>query len=150
MNIVCHSSVIEIDSGDNRSIVFADSHSSETGTSISVTENPDECREMLKKVVPDCGADINKKPVTITVFRGTFSNDSYRHFRKPWIEKKAVAADSKLSLLVKMLLTRAVFQANFIQVGRVLRFYACRQGLKKISLLLFSLSVAVALLGGVL
>ena len=88
MNILCHSSVIEIDSDDNGSIVLADSHSSETGTSISVPENPDECREMLKKVVTDCGTDINKKPITITVFRGSCFNDFYRHFRKPWIEKK--------------------------------------------------------------
>ena len=40
-NILCHSSVIEIDSDDNGSIVLADSHSSETGTSISLPENPD-------------------------------------------------------------------------------------------------------------
>ena len=66
------------------------------------------------------------------------------------LKKKTVAADTKLSSLVKMLLMRAVFQGNFILVGRVLRFYAGRQGLKKISLLLFSLSAAVALLGGVL
>ena len=56
--------------------------------SISVSENPDECREMLKKVVTDCGTDINKKPITITVFRGSCFNDFYRHFRKPQIEKK--------------------------------------------------------------
>ena len=117
---------------------------------MEVPENPDECRELLKKVVTDCGTDINKKPITITVFRGSCFNDFYRHFRKPWIEKKGLAADTKLSSLVKMLLMRVVFQGNFIQVGRVLRFYAGRQGLKKISLLLFSLSVAVALLGGVL
>ena len=88
MNILCYSSVNEIGSDDNGSIVFADSHSSETGTSISVPENPDECREMLKKVVTDCGTDINKKPITITVFRGSCFNDFYRHFRKPLIEKK--------------------------------------------------------------
>ena len=72
MNILCHSSVIEIDSDDNGSIVFADSQSGEKGTSISVPENPDECRKMLKKVVADCGTDINKKPVKITVFRGSW------------------------------------------------------------------------------
>ena len=66
------------------------------------------------------------------------------------LKKKTVATDTKLSSLVKMLLMRVVFQGNFIQVGRALRFYAGGLGLKKISLLLFSLSVAVALLGGVL
>ena len=77
---------------------------------------------MLKNVVTDCGTDINKKPVSITVFRGSCFNDFYRHFRKLWIkEKKTVAVDTKLRLLVKILLTRVVFQGNFIQVGRVIR-----------------------------
>ena len=65
MNI-CHSSVIEIDSDDNGSIVFAGSRSGVKGTSISVPENPYECREMLKKVVTDCGTDINKKPISLS------------------------------------------------------------------------------------
>ena len=121
MNILCHSSVIEIESDDNGSIVFAGSWSSEKGTSIYVLENPYECREMLKKVVTDCGIDINKKPISITVFHGSYFNDFYSHFRKHWIKKKTVASDSKLSLLVKMLLMRVVFQWDFIQVGWVLR-----------------------------
>ena len=88
MNILCHSSVIEIDSDDNTSVVFGDSQLGETATSISVAENSDECREMLKKIETDCGTGINKKPISITVFLGSCFNDFYRHFRKPCIPKK--------------------------------------------------------------
>ena len=57
MNIFCHSSVIDIESDGNGSIVFADSESGEKGTSVSAPENPDECRKMLKKVVADWKKD---------------------------------------------------------------------------------------------
>ena len=50
MNIFCHSSVTDIESDDNGSLVFADSESGEKGTSVSASENPDECRKMLKTV----------------------------------------------------------------------------------------------------
>ena len=50
MNIFCHSSVIDIESDGNGSIVFADSESGEKGTSVSTPENSDECRKMLKTV----------------------------------------------------------------------------------------------------
>ena len=121
MNILCHSSVIEIHSDDNGSIVFADSKSGEKGTSISVPENPDKCGKILKKIVTDFGTDNNKKPISITPFCGSCSNGFYRHFRKPWIEKRTAFVDRKSSLLVKMLLMRVVFEGNFIQVGRVFR-----------------------------
>ena len=65
MNILCHSSVIEIDSDDNGSIVFGDSQSGEKDTSVSVPENSDECREILKKVVANCGPDINKNQLVL-------------------------------------------------------------------------------------
>ena len=99
MNILCHSSVIEIDSDDSGSIVFADSQSGEKGTSISVPENPDKCRKILKKVVTDFGTDNNKKTISITAFFGSCSNSFYRHFRKPWIEKRTAFVDTKSSFL---------------------------------------------------
>ena len=74
MNILCHSSVIEIDSDDNGSIVFGDSQSGEKDTSVSVPENSDECREILKKVVANCGPDINKRPISIIAFRESYVN----------------------------------------------------------------------------
>ena len=98
-------------------------------TSVSVSENPDECRKILKKAVTNCGADINKNPVSITVFRMSCFNDFYSFFCKPWIEKKkTVAVDTKLRLQLKMLLMRVTFQGNFTQVG---------QGLKKIFFKIF-------------
>ena len=80
-------------------MVFADSQSGEKGASASVIENQDECREILKKMVANCGAEINKKPISITVFGRSYFNHFYRHFRKFWIE--IVAVDTKLSYQVK-------------------------------------------------
>ena len=89
MNILCHSSVIEIDSdGQWENTVFANSQSGEKVTSVSVSENPDQCRKILKKAVTNCGADINKNLISITVFRMSCFNDFYSFFCKPWIEKK--------------------------------------------------------------
>ena len=88
MNVLCHSSVIEIDSDDNESIVFAASQSGEEGTSISERENLDECKEILKKVIADCGTVIKKKPITITVFHGSCFNDFHRHFVNPVFKKR--------------------------------------------------------------
>ena len=119
MNILCHSSVIEIDSDHSGSIVFADSQSGEKDTSISVPENPDKFRKILTKVVKDFGTDNSKKPISITAFCGSCSDGFYRHFRKPWIEKRTAFVDTKSSLLVKILLMRVVFQGNFIQAGRI-------------------------------
>ena len=39
-------------------------------------------------MVANRGADTNKKRINITVFRRSYFNDFYRHFRKFWIEKK--------------------------------------------------------------
>ena len=76
---------------------------------------------MLKKMAANCGADINKKPINITVFRRSYFNHFYRHFRKFWIEKKIVAVDTKLSFQVKQLLIRVVPQGNCTLVGRFLK-----------------------------
>ena len=84
MNIWCHSSVIEIDSDDNVCIVFADSQSGEKGTSISVPENSYECIEILKKVVANCGGDINKKPISIIVFR----ENCFKDILNPGLKKR--------------------------------------------------------------
>ena len=130
VNILCRSLVIEIDSDDNKSIVFADSHSGEAAKSFSVAENPDECREMLKKVVIDCGTDINKKPISITAFRGSCFNDFYRHFRKSWIAKKDCCCIHEIKFAGE----------DVIDEGGVSReFYTGRQGLKKIFFKIFLL-----------
>ena len=95
---------------------------------------------MLKKVVTDCDTDINKKPVSITVFRGSCFNYFYRHFRKPWIAKK----DCCCRCEVKFAVEDAIDESDVSRES-----YTGRQGLKKIflkifSLLLFPLSEAVA------
>ena len=80
----------QIDSDDNGSIVFADSQSGEKDTSISVPENADECREILKNVVINYDVDINKKPISITVFRGScasaqlFSSEFWQIFKNTY------------------------------------------------------------------
>ena len=88
---------------------------------MEVPENPDECSELLKKVVTDCGTDINKKPITITVFRGSCFNDFYRHFRKPWIEKKDCCCRYEIKF--------AGEDAN-VEGGVSREFYTGRQSIK--------------------
>ena len=89
MNIICNRSFEQSNDEDDDFPSLEPAKESQSKDVFILTDDPARSRELLEKIISNCGVDIiNMETMRITIFRGSCFNDFHKHFCKPWIQKK--------------------------------------------------------------